>query len=85
MKRYFRNVRREWKNKAPNSTTGIAQQQKREDIRIVTWNVKGLTNRKKLLREIDYMMTFDVIILMETWIEEKSKAHIEEILPGNYE
>lgn len=82
----FRKGGKKFKNKKVNnnSTAQAPIIIERRDIRVVAWNVKKITNCKKLQREIEYLKIFNVIILMETWIEEKSRTRVENILPSNY-
>lgn len=42
-------------------------------IIIVTWNINGIKRKNKFEKEWEYLRCFDVIILMETWIEAKDQ------------
>lgn len=51
--------------------------------KILFWNIHGLTDSKA--RELhSYLNEFDVIILVETFVEEKNYAKIQRHLPSNY-
>lgn len=52
------------------------------NIKIVFWNVQGLAKKIELLH--DYLSTFHIILLVETFTEEKNKNYIEKKLPKNY-
>ena len=51
--------------------------------RIVFWNVQGLATKVELLH--DYLSQFQIILLVETFIEEKYQGKIECKLPKGYD
>lgn len=53
------------------------------DNRILFWNVQGL---RKNVNEIEcYLKEFEVVALLETWVEEKYFERLEASLPREFE
>lgn len=65
------------KRKECRNSQGVDQKEKenrfknRVKIRIVTWNINGIKRKNKIEKEWEYLKKYDVIILSETWLEEK--------------
>lgn len=58
------------------------KRERRDWVEIVFWNVAGLYNKDKEFWE--YIREFDVVSLSETWVEEKGKKGLLEILPKEF-
>jgi hypothetical protein len=54
-----------------------------EQIRIVFWNVAGIKNKE--IEFWKYLGEFDVVELVETWVEEKGWERLEKRMPREFE
>jgi exonuclease III len=54
-----------------------------EQIRIVFWNVAGIKNKENEFWK--YLGEFDVVGLVETWVEEKGWERLEKRMPREFE
>jgi exonuclease III len=54
-----------------------------EQIRIVFWNVAGIKNKENEFWK--YLGEFDVVGLVETWVEEKGWERLERRMPREFE
>jgi hypothetical protein len=54
-----------------------------EQIRIVFWNVAGIKNKEDEFWK--YLEEFDVVGLVETWVEEKGWERLESRMPREFE
>ena len=55
---------------------------KKDDIKILFWNIAGLKNK---LNEINtFIKSFDIIGLIETWVEQKNWENVKKYLPAGW-
>ena len=51
-------------------------------VRVIYWNVQGLKSTVEESRQ--YLNSFDIVLLSETWIEEKNFAKSQKQLPSGF-
>lgn len=51
-------------------------------MKILFWNIQGLATKVSQIKE--YIATFDIILLVETFVEEKKERLMENLLPPKY-
>lgn len=54
----------------------------KKNIKIIFWNIAGLLRKDKDFW--NYLKEYDIINLMETWIEENGWKKIEQLLPADF-
>lgn len=65
-----------------NLVSNISKEDK--EIKIVFWNVAGLRKKCENEQFLEYIKKFDIIGMVETWIEEKDWNNMKELLPKEF-
>lgn len=74
--KYKRNIQKSGKEEEGKETV------QGRNVKILFWNIAGITRKEKDF--YDYLKEYDVIGLVETWLEEKDWGKIRKFLPAGW-